>query len=111
MDSLVISIFFIYDSITPSEPVPLRFLCSVITLRHAIVGRTRHRGIYLAEITPCPRRNSNPQSQKASSRRPTPQTARPLISTRVCLASPNADNSTLLLPAGQTQTQYLTRVT
>jgi hypothetical protein len=27
---------------------------------------------------PCPRRNSNPQSQQGSGRRPTPETARPL---------------------------------
>ena len=39
------------------------------TWQHTTLKRNRH---------PCPRRDSNPQYQQASGRRPTPQTARPL---------------------------------
>ena len=39
------------------------------TRQHATLTTNRH---------PCPRRNSNPQSQQASDRRSTPSTARPL---------------------------------
>ena len=35
----------------------------------------------LVTLVPCPPRDSNPQSQEASGRKPTPQTARPLRST------------------------------
>ena len=58
--------------------------------RHTTVGRTpldewsaRRRDLYLITRNthnrhPCPRWRSNPPSQQASGRRPTPQTARPL---------------------------------
>jgi hypothetical protein len=57
--------------------------------RHTTLGRTpldewsaRRRNLYLTTLTrdrhPCPRRDSNPRSQQASGRRPTPETARPL---------------------------------
>ena len=61
------------------------------TQRRATVGRTpldvraiRRRDLYLTthntqtDRHPCTRWDSNPQSQQASGRRPTPQTARPL---------------------------------
>jgi len=55
------------------------------TQRRATVGRTpldewsvRRRDLYLTthNTHPCPRWDSNPQSQQASGRRPTPYTAR-----------------------------------
>ena len=71
----------------------LRFLNH--TQRRITVGRTsldersaRRRDHYLTTHNtqhkhPCPRRDSNPQSQQASGRRPTPQTARPLRSANI----------------------------
>jgi hypothetical protein len=62
---------------------------------HTTIGRTpldewlsRHRDLYLTTHNthnrhPRPRRDSNPQSQQASGRRPTPQAARPLGSASV----------------------------
>ena len=69
--------------------MPPHYRGFVITLRHTTVGRTpldewsaRRRDLYITTLTrdkhPCPRRNSNPQSQEAIGRRPTPYTARPL---------------------------------
>jgi hypothetical protein len=62
------------------------------TQRRTTVGRiplgecsARRRDLYLTTLTklqtdkhPCPRWDSNPQSQQASGRKPTPLTARPL---------------------------------
>ena len=53
---------------TNDRPVAQIFACQQATLI-----RDRH---------PCPRRDSNPQSQYASDRRPTPQTTQPLGSAR-----------------------------
>jgi len=66
----------------PSGPGPLPGLGCTITLRHTTLGRTplyewsaRRWDLYLTTLTrdrrPCPRRNSNPQFQQASGRRPT----------------------------------------
>ena len=43
------------------------------TWQHTTPARERERH-------PCPQQDSNPQSQQASGRRPTPETARPLVS-------------------------------
>jgi len=60
-----------------------------MTLRHTTLDRTpledwstRRRDIYLTTHSthkrhPCPRRDSNPQSQQAGGRIPTPYVARP----------------------------------
>jgi hypothetical protein len=72
----------------PCGPRPCRGL--TITFRQTTLGRTsleewpaRSRDLYLTTQNthnkhPCLRRDSNPQSQQESGRRPTPQTARPL---------------------------------
>ena len=74
----------------PVEPRPPHYPGCMITLRHTTVGRTpldewsaRRRDLYLTTHNtlnrhPCPRRDSNPQSQQANSRRPSSYTARPL---------------------------------
>ena len=61
------------------------------TWQHTTLTRDRH---------PYPRRDSNPQSQQASGRRPTPQTARPLGSAITPIASLNfaPDSPTLYSP-------------
>jgi len=81
---------FYYGATTANGPGPPHFWGFTITFRHTTLGRTpldewpaRHRGLYLTthnthkRQTSMPRRDSNPQSQQASGRKPTPQTARP----------------------------------
>ena len=46
-----------------------QLVAATSTLQHTTLNTDRH---------PCPRRDSNPQMQQASGRRPTPKTARPL---------------------------------
>jgi hypothetical protein len=52
----------------------------ISTWQHTALTRERH---------PCPRRDSNPQSQQASGHRPTPYTARPLESAMFLSTSSN----------------------
>ena len=76
---------FYHGATAPSGPGPPHSRGFTITHRHATLGRTpleeesaRRRDLYLTTHNihkrqhPCHRRNSNPQSQQASGRRPTP---------------------------------------
>ena len=77
-------VFFSHGATIPSGPGPPHCRGFTITLRHTTLGRTpldawlaRRRDLYLTTYNnrnrhPCPRRDSNPQSQQASGRRPTP---------------------------------------
>ena len=65
-------------------------------------GSASRRDLYPTTLTkdrhPCPRRDSNPQSQQASGRRPSPQTVRPLrlvVCTNERICCPNGTTSTL----------------
>jgi len=82
---------FFHGPSAPSGPRPPHYRGFMITIRYTELGRTpldewsaRRRNLYLithntqkreTSMTP---RDSNPQSQQASSRRTTPTTARPL---------------------------------
>ena len=78
-----------------------RFLLVDHTRRRTTVGRTPldewlagHRCLYLTihytkNRQPCPRWDSNPQSQQASGRRPTPENARSLGPTDVTFTCPH----------------------
>jgi len=70
----------------PSGPRHPHHRGFAITLRHITLGRTsldewsaHHTDLYLTTLTtdihPCPRRDSNPQSQQESGRRPTDHSA------------------------------------
>jgi len=69
----------------PSGPRPPHYRGFTITLRHTTLGMTPldegspvaetstwRRTTFTTDRHPCPRRDSNPQSQQASGRRPTP---------------------------------------
>jgi len=71
----------------PSGPGPPHCRGFMITLRHTTLGTTilyewsarlrdlyltTHNATHIREGHPCPRRDSNPQSQQSSGRRPTP---------------------------------------
>ena len=84
--------FLFYRGLTaPSAPGPPHYRGFTITLRHTAPCRTpldewsaQHTDLYWQHTTLTTKRNlgfrldSNPQSQQASGRRSTPQTARPL---------------------------------
>jgi hypothetical protein len=85
---------------SPSWPWPPHCRGFAITLRHITLGRTaldewsaRRRTSTWQHTTltrdrhPCPRRDSNPQSQQAKGRRPTPENTRSLGSAITILAS------------------------
>ena len=89
----VSSLIFLPGRNSPSGPWPPHYRGFTITLRHTILGRTPldewsacRTDLYLTSPnnhkreTSMPLRDSKPQSQQASSRRPTPYTARPLRS-------------------------------
>jgi len=78
-------IFFYHDATAPSGPRPTYYRGFMITLRHTTLGRTpldecsaRRTDLYLTihnthkRQTSMTRRDSNPQSQQSSGRRPTP---------------------------------------
>ena len=85
-------IFFYHGATAHSGPRPHHCRGFIISLRHTTLSRSpldqwsaRRRDLYLTKhikLTrdrhPCHRRDSNPQSQQASCRRPTPYTARAL---------------------------------
>ena len=83
-------IYFLPRRNSLGGPMAPRSRGFVITLSHSTLSRTpldewsaRRRDLYITTHNthskhPCPRRDSNPQSQQATSRRPTPYTARPL---------------------------------
>jgi hypothetical protein len=95
-------VFFIYffsmAQQPHSGPGPPHDRGFTITLRHTSLGRTpldewsaRRRDLYLIphdthkRQTSIPQRDSNPQSQQANGRRPTPETALPLWSAFISL--------------------------
>jgi hypothetical protein len=81
------------------------------TLRHITLSRTpldkwsaRRRGLYLTthntqkrQTSMAPRRNSNPQSQQANSRKPTSETALPLGSALSCIQRHKQPSDTCVL--------------
>jgi hypothetical protein len=88
-----ILLFFSHGATAPSGPGPPHCRGFTVTFRHTTLGRTslnawsfRRRDLYLTthnthkRQTSVPRRDSNPQSQQPSGRRPTPHTALPLSS-------------------------------
>jgi hypothetical protein len=90
--------FFFHDAGDPKAPGPPHYRGFTITLRHTTLGRTpldelsaRRRDLYLTTHTlardryPCPRWNSNLQSQQASGHILKHSIARPLGSVRICV--------------------------
>jgi hypothetical protein len=81
---LRLSTLFYRGATTPQWAKAPHYQGFTITLRHTSLGRTspdewsaRRRGLYLTTHNthnkhPCPRWDSNPQSQQANGRRPTP---------------------------------------
>ena len=80
-----VDLFFLHGATAPCGPGPAHYRRFTITLRHITFGRptldkwsARQRHLTCQHTTltrdrhPCPRRDSNPQSQQASCRRPTP---------------------------------------
>jgi hypothetical protein len=98
-------LFFYHDAKTPSGPRPPHYRGFMFTLRHTTLGRTpvdessaRRTDLYLTihnthkRETSMPRRDSNPQSQQSSGRRPTSSTARTLGSAHSLLHQQNAQS-------------------
>jgi hypothetical protein len=82
--ALIIFIFLPWRN-TLNGPGPPYYRVLITTLSRTPLDEwsARRRDLYLTTHNthnrhPCPPRDSNPQSQQASGRRPTPQTARPL---------------------------------
>jgi hypothetical protein len=113
--SLLLQIYslriFFRGATAPSGPGPPHCRGFTITIRHITLGKTpldlwsglrKQHTTLTRDRHPCPRRNSNPQSQQASGRRPTPQTARPLASTGEKWASSIRFRQEIITPTDHT---------
>jgi len=81
--NILVHVIFVPWHNSPSGPRPTHYRGFTVTIRHTTLGGTpldewsaRRRDFYLTSNTdmrqPCPRRDSKPQSQQGSGRRPTP---------------------------------------